>query len=231
MEELRSDPSSLIPLTPVMQFGSTPPNHTTGYCYYSPRQFANSNNRHSQQQQQQGNYSKPLNSINNIMMANKESSCSVVVTNPSPLKGKANQPSLNYQTTGVAKRSAPIAVVAAPPSTNEIAEAAQRMQAKRQTSRAELAEAHNLPANYEPQPGSASSLVKTMRSKFEDPSTRSTSNIQIHLAPKTIIKKFEMLSRGAAAGGDHGHTASSSSANTSLTAAPQQHQTSHTSNT
>jgi hypothetical protein len=169
-----TDAQNLIPMAPVMSFDLL--NKQAVNNYYSPRQFRHQNN--------QSSYSKPLNNINNILaynqthhstqnLLNKENQKSATIT---PLTSSSN---INNKTQTAT--TTPTIV------NTEIIDAAQRILAKRQNNAESSANENN----------SAWSLVKNMKSKFEDPSATKncTSNVTIQLTPKSIIKKFEQITR------------------------------------
>jgi hypothetical protein len=174
-------------MTPVIQFDSILNRSTQTSNYYSPRQF--SLNKNGQQPNNyQSPYCKPLNVNTNIV--NKE--------NKSPLVLSSN---INAQKQQQQQKITP--------SKNEIFDAAQRIITKRQESikngpieiraiknNRDSSDRENLTTNSNN--NLASSLVKNMKSKFEDPNEarKSVSNVTLQpLNPKSIIKKFEMLSQ------------------------------------
>ncbi len=137
--------------------------------YYSPRQF-----RH----QNQSSYCKPLNNINNILAYNQtHHTQNLLVGN------KENQQSATSLTSASNLNKAKTTPTI---NSNEIIDTAQRILSKRQ---------NNMDAGQNE--NSNSSLVKNMKSKFEDPSAAKncTSNVTIQLTPKSIIKKFELMTR------------------------------------
>jgi hypothetical protein len=158
-----------------MSFDTLGKQQSSSSNYYSPRQF--------RQQPSQSSYSKPLNNINNILAYNQTHHPSGnLFTNKENPSTSSLAPQAEKTSVSPTKTTPTVAA-------NEIIDAAQRILAKRQNN-AEIAAA------------AANTSVKSMKSKFEDPNAAKncTSNVTIHLTPKSIIKKFEQMTR------DNSHT-------------------------
>ena len=115
-------------------------------------------------------YSKPLNNINNLIAHHNSANN----YQPRQSNKENSSPSLPTKPVLIGQESS-----------SEIMDAAQRILAKR----------NNNNNNETENNTNNTSLVKSIRNKFEDPNTKSTSNLTIHLTPRSIIKKFEQMTR------------------------------------